>query len=239
MHAITRYYLSPNIYACAVDDQVVLLDLQRDKYLALAADVSSALLPYIDLLSSREGVRQTDSEPDLSTVLAGLAASGLLCTAQAAPPGCETPRPLSRPENAIVLRPPFRERVGAHHAARYIASVVRAKSALRLRTLYRVVVTERRKAIVTPARRRIFDPACATRLCSVYSRLRVIATGPSECLFDSLALKLFLARYGVFPDWIFGVRLNPFGAHCWLQHGDTLVNDSLDTVRQFTPLMRV
>lgn len=235
----TQYYLSPNIYACVADDQVVLLDLQRDKYLALAAEVSSALLPYVDRLRSQDGVQQTDSEQHLSTVLAGLAANGLLCTKHAARPCSETPRPFTRPENAIVLRPPFGEHVGAHHAAQYIASVVHAKSALRFRTLYRVVVTERRKAIATPTGRSMFDPTRTTRLCSVYSRLRVIATGPSECLFDSLALKLFLAKYGVFPDWIFGVRLNPFGAHCWLQHGDTLVNDSLDAVRPFTPIMRV
>jgi Transglutaminase-like superfamily len=235
----TRYYLSPNMYVCVADDYVVLLDLRRDKYLALDTDISSVLRPHVGLLSSQEGVCPSDGEPGLGTALAQLAANKLLCTAHASRGRSELPHPFTRPDNAIVPRPPFREHVGVRHATRYVASVVRAKSALRMRSLYRIVLTERRKAIVLPTGGRTFDPTRATVLCSVYSRLRVIATGPAQCLFDSLALKLFLATYGVFPDWIFGVRLNPFAAHCWLQLGDTVVNDSLDSVRWFTPIMAV
>jgi hypothetical protein len=114
-----------------------------------------------------------------------------------------------------------------------------AKCALRMYTLHRIVLHERRKAIAASSSGVTFDPMRAAPLCSVYSRLRVIATGPGQCLFDSLALKRFLAKYGLFPEWIFGVHLNPFAAHCWLQHGDTLVHDSLDFVRRFTPIMAV
>jgi hypothetical protein len=235
----TRYYLPEDMYMCPVDDQLVILDLRRDKYLALDGNTSTLLRPHVDLLTSQGVLLQSGHEDILREALSRLSASGILCTTQSSPPGAATRRPLSRPEAEITPRPPLRERVRTHHALQYISSVLSAKLVLGTRPLHRIVLTEHRKSIARAPSCRVFDEESAARLCAVYSRLRVIATGPKQCLFDSLALKLFLAAYGVFPDWIFGVRLNPFAAHCWLQHGDTVVNDSLDSVRRFSPIMAV
>lgn len=231
-----RYYLSPNMYVCVAAGQIVILDLRRDRYLSLDADASMLLRAHIDLLSSKDGLLQTDPEAGIGEILSRLAVNGILSTV--APRAADDDRhPLLAPTSAIAPRPPFRGNVSAHHAARYVASVISAKSALRMRTLYGIVLRERRRTTAPSSAGGTFDPVRVALLCSVYSRLRVIATGPRQCLFDSLALKLFLAKYGLFPQWIFGVRLRPFAAHCWLQHGDTLVNDSLDFVRRFTPIM--
>jgi len=35
------------------------------------------------------------------------------------------------------------------------------------------------------------------------------------------------------------VRTGPFGAHAWVQVGDAIVNDSVDNVRDFTPIRLV
>jgi hypothetical protein len=59
------------------------------------------------------------------------------------------------------------------------------------------------------------------------------------CLFDSLALIEFLAHHGLFPTWVFGVTSDPFLAHCWVQEGDTLMNDTVEHVGPFVPLMTV
>lgn len=58
-------------------------------------------------------------------------------------------------------------------------------------------------------------------------------------MFDSLALLHFLARYRQFPRWVYGVKLKPFRAHCWVQAGDVVVNDIVDNVRGYTPIMSV
>lgn len=195
------------------------------------------LRAHVNLLSLGEGLPQTALEAVPGEVLSSLEGKGILSTKmplRAA--GDDRYQPL-RPAREIVPRPPFREHIGARHAALYIASVISAKTALRMRSLHGIVLRERRRTIAPSAVERTFDPVRASLLCSAYSRLRVIATGPGQCLFDSLALKLFLAKYGLFPQWVFGVRLNPFSAHCWLQHGETLVNDSLDFVGRFTPIM--
>jgi hypothetical protein len=60
-----------------------------------------------------------------------------------------------------------------------------------------------------------------------------------RCLHDSLALLEFLARYDIFPDWAFGVRARPFVAHCWVQHGDIVFNDTVEHVAGYTPIMVV
>ena len=233
----TRYYLSPEMHVCTADGQVVILDLRGDKYLSLDEGASEVLSAHIGVLSSHEGLPQNDLAPEVGEVLFRLAGNGILSTVTPSRITAHDCRPLLAPTSAIVPRPPFREHVSTHHAARYIASVISAKLALRARTLYGVVIHERRRVIARSPADRVFDPVLAAPLCSIYSRLRIIATGPGQCLFDALALKLFLAKYGLFPQWIFGVRVHPFAAHCWLQHGDTVVNDSLDFVRRFTPIM--
>jgi transglutaminase superfamily protein len=235
----TRYYLPEDTYLCMADDHVVILDLRRDKYLALDAGASSILSPQLGLLTSQKGIAECDSESRLGSVVTRLAADGILCTAPAPHASREIHRELTCPEFAIAPSTSFREHIGAGHAARYIASVMSAKSALRMRRLHRIVLSERRQNLARARSRQPFDIARAAGLCAAYARLRVIATGPKQCLFDSLALKRFLAKYDLFPEWIFGVRLNPFAAHCWLQHSNTLLNDSLDSVRCFTPIMAV
>lgn len=59
------------------------------------------------------------------------------------------------------------------------------------------------------------------------------------CLYDSLALLEFLAHYRIFPQWVFGVTGQPFNAHCWIQESDCVLNDTLEHVRGFTPIMAV
>lgn len=60
-----------------------------------------------------------------------------------------------------------------------------------------------------------------------------------KCLLRSLALQDFLARHGHVSALVFGVRLHPFRAHCWLQHGSTVLNDTIEVIGSFRPLRTV
>lgn len=75
-------------------------------------------------------------------------------------------------------------------------------------------------------------------LFSVFQLLRPYYPRPYLCLFDSVALLHFLLKFGVHADWVFGVRVAPFGAHCWVQVDSLLVNDICDNVRCYVPIMR-
>jgi len=60
-----------------------------------------------------------------------------------------------------------------------------------------------------------------------------------ECLQRTFLVRCVLARRGIHPDWVFGVRTWPFVAHCWLQIGDLVIADTLDRVNRYTPIMVV
>jgi len=62
---------------------------------------------------------------------------------------------------------------------------------------------------------------------------------PGVCLFRSRMLLAFLRKSGLNATWVFGVRTWPFEAHCWLQVEDLVLDDTLDNVRNFTPIFMV
>lgn len=60
-----------------------------------------------------------------------------------------------------------------------------------------------------------------------------------KCLWDSLALLRALSRRGMRPTLVFGAKLDPFAAHCWVQADGVVLNDSVDRTAIFTPLLAV
>lgn len=54
-----------------------------------------------------------------------------------------------------------------------------------------------------------------------------------ECLFGSYFLFHFLALYGFRADWVFGVQLFPFRAHCWVAIEDELLNESPHAIENY------
>jgi hypothetical protein len=71
----------------------------------------------------------------------------------------------------------------------------------------------------------------------VFERLLVWAPFQGQCVFRAAMLRRFLARRGLDADWVFGVRTWPFAAHCWLQVGDIVINDRIDHVAGYVPVM--
>ena len=60
-----------------------------------------------------------------------------------------------------------------------------------------------------------------------------------HCLTDSLALLTFLRDRGQGATLVFGMKLHPFAAHCWLQAGDLLLNDRIDRIEGFTSVLAI
>jgi hypothetical protein len=59
----------------------------------------------------------------------------------------------------------------------------------------------------------------------------------NRCLPRSLALASALRSAGGAARLVIGVRLNPFAAHAWVQDGTIVLNDTLDHVLLFTPIL--
>lgn len=83
------------------------------------------------------------------------------------------------------------------------------------------------------------ERAAAGRLARGFARTRIFVPAARLCVPDSIALARSLWRRGIDADLYFGVRLDPFAAHCWLQHRDLLLTDPLNFVADYTPVFKL
>ena len=119
------------------------------------------------------------------------------------------------------------------------SALISADIALRVLPLWRIV--GRISSQLPPAGMgfRTDRLTAAVTLAQCFHELRPWFPRNYLCLFDSLALTLFLIRRDIHVRWIFGVREDPFAAHCWVQYGDVVLNEHLDRSRLYTPVMAV
>jgi hypothetical protein len=61
-------------------------------------------------------------------------------------------------------------------------------------------------------------------------------TGEGQCLALSLGFARLAYALGYPVSIVFAVTPRPFGAHCWVQLGPVVLNDTLNRVEIFTPI---
>lgn len=115
--------------------------------------------------------------------------------------------------------------------------------ALALRSARRMLKTQSIQAVLGSVLKLSSDgEPSEPRLIAEASRFlnarRYVPAKPN-CLADSLALLRFLGPLCVEATLVFGVKLEPFGAHCWLQFEQLLLNDRTDYVERFVPVRTV
>ncbi|MND52856.1 hypothetical protein D3C81_514100 [compost metagenome] len=86
-----------------------------------------------------------------------------------------------------------------------------------------------------------FDEQRLVKIIGLYNSALVFTPwrGINKCLLKSMALKYFLNLNGFNTDLIIGVRANPFFAHAWLQIDNVVLNDDIDKVGDYQPIMRI
>lgn len=75
------------------------------------------------------------------------------------------------------------------------------------------------------------------RMIRAFEYARLLRTAADRCLPRSIALALCLASDGVRTNVVIGVKLAPFGAHCWAQQGTDVLNDSVEEVLRYRPIL--
>lgn len=82
-----------------------------------------------------------------------------------------------------------------------------------------------------------FDDAPAqAELAARFIAARRLAPIKPNCLLDSIALIHWLGGAAASASLVFGVKLAPFAAHCWVQSETHLLNDRSDHVGRFAPV---
>ena len=97
-----------------------------------------------------------------------------------------------------------------------------------------VRLSERKRAVGVPG-----AEAAAVSVAAAYAASRWLNPIPPRCLIDALALDHILLARGIVTSLVFGVRMSPFNAHCWLQTPETILTGSAAEARNFTPILVV
>jgi Transglutaminase-like superfamily len=79
----------------------------------------------------------------------------------------------------------------------------------------------------------------AQKTISAFQHSKLIRTAADRCLPRSIALALCLAARRVRAHVVIGVRIEPFGAHCWVQAGNEVLNESVEEVLLYTPILAI
>lgn len=235
------FFLSKHIFLCRSDDCVILLDLKRNKYLSLSRDDAFALSGLVHGWPvSTNQIHPSVSEADASSIARELLKQKILTTDAAKGKEATVTRSVT-PTKSLVDDPGFPCEPRSYWRLPFVISAsMAAKYHLAARSLEWIVCRVKHRRLARNAGHPRADDVRTRELVALFSYVRpLLFTAKNACLLESLALINFLASAGVFPNWVFAVQPEPFAAHCWVQVGQTVLNDPLDCVKDLVPIMVV
>lgn len=209
-------HLRKGVFAAQIGEDLVLLDLLQDRYLCLPALGAEA-----GLSPDRRTVRQI-----LPAQAAALGEAGLLSEIGSAPSALPA-LPARGLDWSLAVEPSRADRL------RLARSVLDLATGYMGRGLGEVVAASR----APPHGDGSASLEAVGREARLFHRLVVWAPVGPKCVARSFLLRRFLRRAGCDAAWVFGVRTWPFSAHCWLQHGEVVLDDAPERVAQFEPIL--
>ncbi len=232
------YLLAEHVFVCVNDEHVVLLDLKQDRYWALEASKTAPLSGVVPGWPVQDAVVPEDGAADSQQIIDVLLEQGILdATMGKAATPVRVPTPLHELASADEYRS---APVGLGTTITFVRASLAAKISLRRGPFDKVIADFAERKRAAGGRSASLDLLRTRQLVETFFRLRIyFFSSKNECLFDSLSLLGFLARYGIYADWVFAVQARPFAAHCWVQHEDVVLNDTIEHVGGFTPIMVV
>ena len=234
---MARYGLARHVFVCRDEEYIVVLDLKRDRYFTLEAARTTALTAAVPGWPA-PAADGAISDTAVAEVAASLLRRGWLLEGAA---DSRDARPVQAPDPKADLtedRDFPRARIDLGIVFAFASASLFAKLALRFCRFERVIDRVSRRRARRTSRDQSLDVERARQLVDAFGRMRVfLFSTRDECLHDSLAVVEFLARYGLYPNWVFGVRARPFEAHCWVQHAGIVFNDTVEQVGAYVPIM--
>lgn len=219
-----HYQLREGLTFCSVDGRLIFLDLRQDRYFQLHRAVEQSFLEWF------ENPRIPAAPPPDPEIRALLEV------------GKE-----ARRVRQVDVAPPVRSALELTSSVAVNPALIFELCWIIFRTRSRLKRTPLKDSIDDLQRRRApwtsippskNDRAVARSVAAAQMFARGRRYVPIEpiCLLDSIALLNFLSRRQLAADLVFGVTGAPFSAHCWVQSGDTILNDTLGNVMGFTPI---
>lgn len=238
-----KFLLRRDVYACCTDDGAVLMDLTTGKYFGLDLETTAAIAPRIqgwidgigNMAGAYAGFDENASEEILDSLVNDL---GLLTDSWALGKSADMPvlhQTESIPFRGNILPWP---RISVRHVSAFCGAYLQALLDIKCQpivaTVRRLEARQLRRECGRTSRMQTLE------LVRIFRVLRpFLFTAKDHCLFDSLALIEFLARFGVYPTWVIGVRTRPFAAHSWVVDGNLILNELLEKTEEFSPILAV
>ena len=212
-----RLHPAPGVFFANVEDDTVVLDLNTDGYFCLVG-----LAGHLQIAPDR-ALRAAETDVLDFLIQSGLAATGDTGRGAGAR---RLPRPMRTSRSHQVPDPTLRE------FSEFLRSTAHAAVAFPKRRVSRLIGAEDDR----PAPRPRCD-ADLVRRAVLFDRWLPWIPFQGQCLYRAYTLRRYLRLAGLDACWVFGVRTWPFAAHCWLQVEDLILDDDLDRVRLYTPIL--
>lgn len=220
-----RYRLRDGLSYCISDGIAIFLDLDLDRYFRLPAPLERTFLNYI------EGSRGVTAE------IRALLEREILVPSEDGNPDNPLPQVATPTRSAVELEP----------TPKSSSAVLVPEALLTTWFVHRQMRTHPIKAVLEASaqHRRAHLPsvprppkseAWLLETAARFRRARLHVPIPTRCLLDSLTLTRFLARRGQESRIVIGVSHEPFSAHCWVQIGDLVLNETVGDVMTHTPI---
>jgi len=225
MRAITQTPrpLAPDCHAVLIEDDLVVLFLDADRYACLPGVGGEIVLdPEQRTLASRD-----------TALLEELVAGGVLTDGQARPALEARAWPGAPAQSLYPDRPEALDRRRATMAVPILALAARQYRKASLAQIVAWAIAGRR----APTDAASPMPAGLSPCVADFHAWALFAPTSGKCLLRSFLLLAQLRRAGHDALWVFGVATWPFAAHCWLQRGDVVLDDTCERVSRYRPIL--
>ena len=204
------------------DEAVVFLDIEANRYFQLGIDIAE---PFRALV---EGTSDHLSASDRNR----LEATGLLIFDEAR----------DMPNGAVELRAATHLAIDPRNAPMSGASIRAAAAKAGMIMHLRGCGFAATVAALSARKNRLVassdsDRTEVLRIAAAFSASRQILSDVERCLPSSMALAETFWKANIPVALVLGVRLAPFRAHSWVQLKDEVLNDHIDHIRSFTPIL--
>ena len=218
------FEIHEGIHLCICGDQVILLNLQAERYFALPRNQNDILRRWL--------TNQSIADHEAS-VLRWLEQLQILRSTEG---GCEAndPKILEVPAPTAGL-----DTKGVRTSLLGIIEAVVARMIWAWRIKHWRFDRQMRRLRETGRRATSRRPADAREIVRAFEISDFLLGSHDKCLERSFALASVCQKNGLTVQAVIGVQKAPFAAHCWVQHGYTIYNEKPDRAKLFTPILAI
>ncbi|MBA0127017.1 lasso peptide biosynthesis B2 protein [Haloechinothrix sp. YIM 98757] len=218
----------PGMYLAADRGELIVLDVKRDRYLALDTRAS-----HVARTALRGNIAYLSQEQQL--ILNALLRQGLLVRTPTANAAFYLPVPPDPRGVSSYSWMPYRSRAAQLGATSKMLDVVRSVRTLHLAETIRrrlgiagllTWLTERRA--VRPRRKRRAHEQAVAAVVRAHLWARSLYPWQVHCLSGSAGLVTHLWHLGIMAEFVIGVQKYPFIAHAWVEFNCEVINDRVE-----------